>query len=118
MSKKSLSTTSSGTATAVAPTTGPAASATTSTSPSSPLSKTYRLLLVDDHPVVREGLGARLNAEPDLEIVSEVDPQLARRTRESLLRELEGAQVSGPHFPGLALGRLLAGEGRRYYTAA
>ena len=30
-----------------------------------------RLLVVDDHPVVREGLRAMLDAEPDLEVVGE-----------------------------------------------
>ena len=30
-----------------------------------------KILLVDDHPVVREGLRGMLNAEPDLEVVAE-----------------------------------------------
>lgn len=54
--------------------------------------------------------------DAELDIASDMDPALARRTRETVLRELEGAHVTGPHFPELALGRLLAGEGRRYYT--
>lgn len=35
--------------------------------------KTLRLLLVDDHPVLREGLKALLLAEPDLNVVAEAD---------------------------------------------
>ena len=54
--------------------------------------------------------------EADLEIASDMDPKLARRTRETVLRELEGALVTGPHFPGLELGRLMAGTGRRYFA--
>jgi glyoxylase-like metal-dependent hydrolase (beta-lactamase superfamily II) len=55
--------------------------------------------------------------QPDLEISADVDPELAKRTRDTIVRELEGERVSGPHFPDLKLGRILRGEGRRYYTA-
>ncbi len=34
-----------------------------------PTGTKHRLIVVDDHPVVREGLGARINAEPDLQVV-------------------------------------------------
>jgi len=37
----------------------------------------------------------------------DVDPVLAARTRERVTRELDGADVGGAHFPGLALGRLI-----------
>lgn len=30
-----------------------------------------RILVVDDHPLMREGLGARISAQPDLEVVGE-----------------------------------------------
>jgi len=57
--------------------------------------------------------------ENDWEAVFDVDRELARRTREALARELEGSDVllGAPHFPGLAFGRLLAGEGRTWVTA-
>jgi glyoxylase-like metal-dependent hydrolase (beta-lactamase superfamily II) len=57
--------------------------------------------------------------ENDWEAVFDVDRALARRTREALARELEGSDVllGAPHFPGLAFGRLLAGEGRSWSTA-
>jgi hypothetical protein len=48
----------------------------------------------------------------------DVDPELARRTRTALNRELEGDRtlVAAAHFPDLRFGRLLAGEGRRYWS--
>lgn len=49
--------------------------------------------------------------------MSDIDPQLARRSQEALLREVEGTAdvVAAAHFPGLAFGRVLRGEGRRYW---
>jgi glyoxylase-like metal-dependent hydrolase (beta-lactamase superfamily II) len=56
--------------------------------------------------------------ESDWQAVFDVDPGLARRTREVLARELEGSDVllGAPHFPGLEFGRLLAGEGRQAWV--
>jgi glyoxylase-like metal-dependent hydrolase (beta-lactamase superfamily II) len=50
--------------------------------------------------------------------LADVDPALARQTRIALARELEGSDVpiGAAHFPGLAFGRLLAGEGRRMWS--
>jgi len=58
--------------------------------------------------------------EDDWEAIFDVDPVLARRTREALARELEGTDVAiaAAHFPGLRFGRLLAGTGRRHWTFA
>ena len=49
--------------------------------------------------------------------MGDVDPKLARRTQEALAQELEGtdALVAATHFPGLTFGRVLRGEGRRYW---
>lgn len=49
---------------------------------------------------------------------SDMDPALARRTRELLWRELEGEQTVGvgAHFPELQHGRVLLGQGRRWFT--
>ncbi len=54
----------------------------------------------------------------DWEMIGDVDPQLAQRSREALARELEGSGIpaAATHFPGLRFGRLLAAEGRRRWT--
>jgi glyoxylase-like metal-dependent hydrolase (beta-lactamase superfamily II) len=58
--------------------------------------------------------------EPDFYALSDVDPALARRTRETLWREIEGTAdlVAAAHFPELQFGRVLAGAGRRWFTPA
>ena len=58
--------------------------------------------------------------EPDFYALSDVDPAMAARTREALWRELEGTStlMTAAHFPGLELGRVLQGSGRRWFTAA
>jgi len=56
--------------------------------------------------------------EPDLSVISDVDPALAARTRELLWRELEGTDtvLGAAHFPGLEMGRVLTGAaGRRWF---
>jgi glyoxylase-like metal-dependent hydrolase (beta-lactamase superfamily II) len=49
--------------------------------------------------------------------MGDVDPKLARQTQEAVAREAEGngAMVGASHFPGLTFGRVLRGEGRRYW---
>jgi len=56
--------------------------------------------------------------EADWSVMTDVDPNLAARTRERLWRELEGERVRGVggHFPELQFGRVLAGRGRRWWT--
>ena len=46
----------------------------------------------------------------DWEMMADVDPALARQTRQAFARELEGADipVAAAHFPGLRFGRLLS----------
>ena len=48
------------------------------------MSNRAKILVVDDHPLVREGLAARINAQPDLEVCGEaadVDEALALHDR-------------------------------------
>lgn len=49
--------------------------------------------------------------------MGDADPKLARRTQEAVVREIEsgGALMTAAHFPGLTFGRVLTGEGRRYW---
>ncbi|HEX2039650.1 MAG TPA: MBL fold metallo-hydrolase [Acidimicrobiales bacterium] len=56
--------------------------------------------------------------EADLYVMSDVDPVLARRTREAMWRELEGTDtlVGAAHFPGLRFGRILGAAGRRWFA--
>jgi glyoxylase-like metal-dependent hydrolase (beta-lactamase superfamily II) len=56
--------------------------------------------------------------ENDITFITDVDPALAARTRESLFRELEGQQVAigMDHFPGLEFQRILTSAGRQWTT--
>ena len=50
--------------------------------------------------------------------LGDMDGKLARRSQEAVLREAEGsgALLGTSHFPGLTFGRVLRGEGRRYWS--
>jgi glyoxylase-like metal-dependent hydrolase (beta-lactamase superfamily II) len=51
--------------------------------------------------------------------LGDMDPKLARKSQEVVAREAEatGALLTAAHFPGLTFGRVLRGEGRRYWEA-
>jgi len=53
-------------------------------------------------------------------IMSDIDPGMAKRSKDILRKEIEGTNVhvSSSHFPGLEFGRLLKGEGKRYWSWA
>ena len=55
--------------------------------------------------------------EPEWSGMGDMDPKLARRTQEAVAQEIEGsgALLATSHFPGLTFGRVLRGEGRRYW---
>ena len=57
--------------------------------------------------------------EPEWSGMGDMDPKLARRTQEAVAQEIEGsgALLATAHFPGLTFGRVLRGEGRRYWQA-
>jgi DNA-binding NarL/FixJ family response regulator len=64
-------------------------------------SKRIRLLIVDDHPVVRDGLVAMLSYQPDMEVVAQADTGLAaidgfeRRSPDITLMDLSLPGMSG-----------------------
>jgi len=49
--------------------------------------------------------------------MGDMDPQLARRSQEAVAREAEadGALLAASHFPDLTFGRVLRGQGRRFW---
>jgi glyoxylase-like metal-dependent hydrolase (beta-lactamase superfamily II) len=54
---------------------------------------------------------------PEREALADFDKALSIQTRDRILRELDGETlVGGPHFPGLRFGRVLTGQGRRYWS--
>ncbi len=55
--------------------------------------------------------------EPEWSGLGDIDPKLARQTQEAVAREIEGsgALTAAAHFPGLSFGRVLRGQGRRYW---
>jgi glyoxylase-like metal-dependent hydrolase (beta-lactamase superfamily II) len=50
--------------------------------------------------------------------LGDIDKALARRSQEAVVRELEGTEdlMTAAHFPGLTFGRVLRGEGKRYWS--
>lgn len=56
--------------------------------------------------------------EPEWSVLFDIDAAMARRTREKLLDELEGTDVAVAcgHFPEAAFGRVIRGEGKRYWS--
>ena len=64
--------------------------------------KKIRLLLVDDHPIVLEGIKSRLSAQADLEVVGEAaNGQEAVRKARQLLPDVVLMDISMPHMNGL-----------------
>jgi DNA-binding NarL/FixJ family response regulator len=71
-----------------------------------------RLLLVDDHPLVRDGLKARLASEPDIEVVGEAGdaPEaiaaLAAHTPTLVLMDIGMKDVNGIELTAMLLQRV------------
>jgi DNA-binding NarL/FixJ family response regulator len=67
-----------------------------------------RILLVDDHPLFRQGVIWMLNSQPDLEIVGEVaDGQGAIQQADILLPDLVLCDINLPGMNGLEVTRIL-----------
>jgi DNA-binding NarL/FixJ family response regulator len=65
-------------------------------------SKCHRVLLVDDHKILREGIKALLSVEPDLEVVCEAeDGRVAIRQAEAYSPDLVLMDLSMPRTGGL-----------------
>ncbi len=74
---------------------------------------TVRVLVVDDHPVVRTGLIAMLAAEPDIEVVGEGDSGTeAIRLAEQLSPDVVLMDLRMPGMDGVAATRAIAATGR------
>lgn len=74
------------------------------------MSESVRILLVDDHAVLRAGLKALLEAEPDLEVVGEASTgEEAVEEAESLAPDVVLMDLSMPGGGGLEATRRIAG---------
>nr|WP_083466317.1 response regulator transcription factor [Kibdelosporangium sp. MJ126-NF4] len=72
-----------------------------------------KLLIVDDHPVVRDGLSGLFGRDPDFEVVGEAaDGAEAVRLAEQLRPDVILMDLRMPGMDGVAATRELAGRGR------
>jgi DNA-binding NarL/FixJ family response regulator len=74
------------------------------------MKKKMRVFLADDHAVVREGLKALINSQPDMEVVAEAaDGRTARDRLEKCQAEIAVIDLSMPEMNGVQLTEWLAG---------
>ncbi len=79
--------------------------------PASPQQKPTRILLADDHPVIRHGIAACLNNHPHLEVVGEAsDGKETLRKAKELSPDIILMDIDMPHTNGLAVTELLRKE--------
>ena len=70
--------------------------------------KQLRVLLIDDHPVLRQGLMQLFNGEPDMEVVGAVgDSQSALATADEVRPDVIICDINLPGMNGLELARVL-----------
>jgi two-component system response regulator NreC len=69
---------------------------------STPTPEKLRILLVDDHAVVREGLRLLVDAQPDMEVVGEAeDGEMALEKTRELQPDIVVMDISMPHLNGV-----------------
>jgi DNA-binding NarL/FixJ family response regulator len=74
--------------------------------------KRLRVLLAEDHGVVRAGLAALIRSEPDLEVIAEVaNGEEAIRQIEALRPEVSVVDVGMPQMTGIELARAVRDAG-------
>jgi two-component system nitrate/nitrite response regulator NarL len=79
--------------------------------PPSPEQKPTRVLLADDHPVIRHGIAACLNNHPHLEVVGEAsDGKETLRKAKELSPDIILMDIDMPHTNGLAVTEMLRKE--------
>src|SRR6267154_2659233 len=90
----------------------PNASASVSNDNSSPApQKRTRLLLADDHPVIRRGIAACLASHPELEVIGEAhDGKETLRKARELAPDIILMDIDMPHTNGLAVTETLRKE--------
>ena len=78
---------------------------------SSSMKKSIRIMLVDDHPVVRKGLASCLASHPNLQIVGEAaDGQEALNKAKQISPDIVVMDIDMPQMDGLAVTEVLRKE--------
>jgi len=73
--------------------------------------KKLRVMVADDHAVLRDGLKALVNAEPDMEIVGEADNgQVTREKAKELMPDILLLDISMPELNGVGAAELIRQE--------
>lgn len=65
-----------------------------------PAAKSIRILLVDDHPIVRAGLAAIVSSQPDMEIVAQADS--GRAAIELFAQQMPDITLMDLKLPGMS----------------
>jgi DNA-binding NarL/FixJ family response regulator len=80
--------------------------------------KRLRVLLADDHGVVREGLAALIRSEPDFEVIGEAaDGEEALRQIEALRPDVTVVDIAMPRMTGIEVARAVRDAGLRTAVA-
>jgi DNA-binding NarL/FixJ family response regulator len=76
--------------------------------------KTIRVIVADDHTIIRSGLKALLDREPDIEVVAEAaDGRQAVQKAQELLPEVVLLDIAMPNLNGIEAARQIAAKHER-----